>query len=382
MAAHAILGASSSKRWMTCTPSARLELTVKTPEPESGFAVEGTVAHDLFEQVLGNQVGIIDDGTFETELTRIREICTEKGFDYDEMIIHVQTCSTFVRNYMQPGDTILLEKRVEYTRWVPEGFGTSDVVIYGNDRIHVLDLKYGKGLKVNAQDNSQMRIYALGTVQTLNVTADKVITTVMQPRLNHFDSEEMEYGALLRWANEEVVPAAQLAWKGAGDFKPGPETCRFCKAKAVCNARARTDVNEAINDFAIIRQKAPDRMTDAEVAKLMERAKSFVKWIEDAQEYLTKQAVAGDIPEGYKLERHSRSRAWTSKIDVRAKLEKLSVPVEDYMTKPDLKSVAQLETVLGRQFFQVHFGDLTEKHYGPPKLVKKEAEDGGAEDFA
>lgn len=238
--AHAKLSASGSKRWLTCTPSARLEDQFE--ETTSEFAEEGTLAHEVSEVLLQYHTGAISKAARTRRLNKLKK----HELYSDSMIEYVSTYSDLVIEKFnaleaEKGDAmILLEQRLDFSEWVPEGFGTGDALIIADEVMEVIDLKYGKGVPVDAEKNTQMMLYALGALNQFGALYDIecVRMTIVQPRLDSVSTYELSVSELLSWANDFVKPRAEMAWQGEGEFEAG-DHCRFCRAKANCSARAK-----------------------------------------------------------------------------------------------------------------------------------------------
>ena len=241
MTAHALLSASGSKKWLTCTPSARLEATLPEPKKSANafdYSQEGTMAHSLAEIKLRHQFGQIGYEEYEREY----EIIKATPYYNEDFEANVDNYVLYVRSQIGEGDTPLFEQRVDFSDWVADGFGTADVVILSKHKIRVIDLKFGKGLPVYAQDNPQLRLYALGAFAKFKEEfpeIKEVEYTIHQPRLDSISTDGTSITKLLDWANYFIKPKAKKAWAGSGEFIPG-EHCQFCKAKAQCRVQHRT----------------------------------------------------------------------------------------------------------------------------------------------
>ena len=223
MTAHALLSASSSKRWLTCTPSSRLEATLPEPKKPAGsfdYSQEGTMAHSLAEIKLRhhyNQIGY-------EEYNREYEIIKNTPYFNEDFEANVDNYVLYVRSQIGEGDTPLFEQRVDFSDWVPDGFGTADVVILSKHSIRVIDLKFGKGVPVSAVDNPQLRLYALGAYSKFKEEypeIKEVEYVIHQPRLDSISSDGTSVQKLVDWANYFVKPKAKKAWAGTGEFLPG-----------------------------------------------------------------------------------------------------------------------------------------------------------------
>ena len=253
-----------------CTPSARLESTLpeqKRPENAFDFSAEGTLAHSLAEAKLRLYYNQREQEEYDNEIQTIKE---SKYFDED-LESYVDSYVVYVRSQIGEGDTPLFEQRVDFSDWVPDGFGTADVVILSKNSIRVIDLKFGKGLPVSALHNTQLRLYALGSWSKFKEEfpdIKEVIYTIHQPRLDSISSDGTTIAKLVEWANYYVKPKAKKAWVGAGEFLAG-EWCQFCRAKAQC--RARADFN---TELAKIEFKDPPLLDEEEINQVLEKAQN------------------------------------------------------------------------------------------------------------
>jgi len=341
MAKHALLGASSSKRWLACPPSALLEK--QFPNKDTAFSNEGTQAHSLGELYLRRYLG---DGNFNVEETLFEESCptdmTDYIQEYADYVIEKYNSAIKVSKFA----SLLLEQKLDYCRWVPEGFGTGDVVLITDGELEIIDLKYGKGVRVDAEDNSQMRLYALGAYDALGDLYDlKSITmTIYQPRMGNVDSESMSVEDLLAWAEDYVKPRAALAIKGEGEFCAG-DHCRFCKAKAQCRARADNNLDLARYDF-----RDSVLLTNEEIAAILGKVDALVNWSSDVKAYALDQAENhGEHFPGWKLVAGRSNRIITDEEQVSVVLtEGLGFKnTQVYNTK--LKGLGDLEKLLGKK---------------------------------
>ena len=376
MTAHALLSASSSKRWLSCTPSARLEATLPEPKKPSGafdFSKEGTMAHSLAEIKLRHHYGQIGIEEFEREY----EIIKNTPYYNEDFEANVDNYVLYVRSQIGEGDTPLFEQRVDFSDWVPDGFGTADVVILSKHSIRVIDLKFGRGIPVSAVDNTQLRLYALGAYSKFKEEypeIKEVQYVIHQPRLDNISSDGTTVAKLVEWANYFVKPKAKKAWAGSGDFLPG-EHCQFCKAKAQC--RARSDFN---NEIARLEFKAPALLSDEEIDLVYSRAGSLTTWANDVTAYVTERAIKENvIPKGYKLTTTKTHRKIGDEAMAATALIEKGFKQEEIYKPAGLKSVAQLEKLGQKGQVAALLGDLIVRPDGEPKLVKDNA--GAEEDF-
>jgi len=375
MTAHAILSASGSKRWLSCTPSARLEATLPEQKRAAGsfdFSQEGTMAHSLGEIKLRHHFGQIGIEEYEREY----EIIKNTPYYNEDFEANVDNYVLYVRSQIGEGDTPLFEQRVDFSDWVPDGFGTADVVILSKHAIRVIDLKFGKGVAVSATDNTQLRLYALGAYSKFKEDypeIKEVSYTIHQPRLDSISTDGTSIEKLLDWANYYVKPKAKKAWSGAGEFLPG-DWCQFCKAKATC--RARSDFN---TELAKLEFKEAPLLDEEEVSQVLIKAQQLRTWVSDVEEYALNRAVEKNIvPPGYKLSTTTTHRKISDQALAATVLVEKGMDPQVIWEQPKLKSLAQLEK-LNKQV-KTWLGDLVQRPEGSPKLVK--AKEDAKEDFA
>lgn len=359
--AHAILSASGAHRWIECPPSARLE--EQFPDEPSPYAEEGTVAHELAEIRLKQALG---------ERVRLSPRVTKSQFYNEAMEDHIADYVALVMeritahraNTTDP--RIMFEQRLDYSRWVPDGFGTGDVVIVSDLGAEVIDLKYGQGVRINAEGNPQTRLYGLGAYEAFSALYDieRVYMTIVQPRLDHISTEELGIGALLEWAEEVIVPAAQLAYAGEGAFRPG-EHCRFCRARYTCRARAEANLDLARYEFAAPATLSPDEI--AEILTQLER--DFLSWVSDIQTYALDQAVNHGVKfPGWKVVEGRSNRRYADEKAVKAVLRDAGY-TDDQILRMDLRGITDIEKLLGKKRFAELLADYIIKPAGKPTLV-------------
>ncbi len=351
---HALLSPSSSERWISCPPSVRMSEGIE--EKPSEYAAEGTAAHSLCEYKLHELLGY--------EQLDIRE-----NLDYYNK--EMEDCTEEYRNYINELLTVydgrkplmFVEQRVDFSRFVKEGFGTSDCIIIDNDTIYVVDFKYGTGVKVDALNNTQMMIYAIGALEMFDGIFDinHVVMTIFQPRLNNISTFEMTKGELYNWAFTVLKPAADMAYQGAGDFKCG-EHCRFCKAKSNCRARAEYNLKLAQYDF-----KMPATLEDIEIESLLGKLDMLIDWAEDIKTYALDQAVQGKKWRGYKIVEGRSNRKYT---DDKAVADKVTKAGYDPYEKKVL-GITAMSKLLGKKKFEELLSGLVEKPQGKPTLVSE-----------
>lgn len=365
MAKHAILSASGASRWLACPPSARLEQGYENKTSE--FAEEGTLAHELGELTLQKELGLISTRKFNAEFKKIEahKLFTADMPDYVD--IYVSTCMEKVAEARaKTSDAVInLEQRLNFSKWVPEGFGTGDMVIIADGSIEIIDLKYGKGVPVSAVDNKQMRLYALGSIAEFEFLYDieNVKMTIIQPRLDSISTDETKAEVLLKWAEEVLKPTAQLAFKGEGEFCAGNH-CGFCRAKAVCKARADKNMELAKYEF-----RSTTTLSEDDIADILGKADELAKWAKDVQEYALEQAVAGIDYVGWKLVEGRSNRKYTDLLMVAEILLKNDYLANTIYKPQELQGLTNMEKVVGKKNLNELIGDYIEKPVGRPTLV-------------
>jgi len=367
MSAHALLSASSSKRWLTCTPSARLEATLPEPTRAPGqfdFSAEGTLAHEIAELKLKRQYDQIDEGEFE----RLYAVSKQSKYYNEELEAYVDDYVVYVRSQIGQGDTPLFEQRVDFSEWVSDGFGTADVIILSPHKVRVIDLKFGKGVPVSSKDNSQLRLYALGAFSKFQEefpNIKEVEYTIHQPRLDSISSDSTSLEKLLDWAKYFVKKKANTAWIGTGDFVPG-DHCQFCRAKATC--RARSDYN---NEIAKLDFRPAPLLTDEEINLVLLKASSVKAWVTDVENYATEKAVKENvIPRGYKLVTGTTHRKLSDQALAATVLMEKGFSENDIFEPKSLKSVSKLEKLGQKGQVASILGALIVRPEGAPKLVR------------
>lgn len=342
----------------------------------SVFAAEGTAAHELSEIHLAYLFNHITKAQHKKKLD-----AAKKGEFYSqEMEDHVQTYMDVVIERINearaktPDATILFEERLDFSPWVPEGFGTGDVVIIADGTLEVIDLKYGKGVPVSADDNSQLRLYGLGALNGYNFLYDiqNVRMTIVQPRLDSVSTEELSAEALLQWADEIVNPGAELAISGKGDTIAG-DHCKFCKAKSECRARAMANLELMEHEF-----KEPALLSLDELADIRGKIDNLVSWASDVKDHMLEQAEKHDVKyPGWKLVEGRSNRIYSDKDAVKFTLEQAikqkhfgqHFKPESIYKPQELVGITEMEKVVGKKMFSEMLSDLIIKPSGKPALV-------------
>ncbi len=362
---HAVLSASSAYRWLACPPSARLEEQFE--ETTSTYAEEGTLAHALAELKLRLCLKQITTKEFAKKL---REL--EKNEHYSaSMLDYIESYASIVMEKVNEAKArsadavVLLEQKLDFSDWVPEGFGTGDVVIISDGVLETIDLKYGKGVPVSAEDNAQMRLYALGALATFDALYGiKIVRmTIVQPRLDNVSSDEITAEMLYWWADTELIKRAQLAWEGKGEFQAG-EHCRFCRARFNCRARAEANLELAKMEF-----KKPELLTDEEISEVLKQADELRAWVSDVFDYALVQARDhGKKFKGWKLVEGRSVRQYADEGKVAETLLKAGYEEEQIYEKK-LWGITAMEKLLGKTLFNELLGGLVIKPAGKPTLV-------------
>ena len=374
MAAHAILGASSSHKWLNCPPSARLEEQFENPT--SVYAEEGTLAHSLGEALISN------------DSKAIKEIKGNPLYNSD-MQQHCEDYRDFVLELLNeakaitPDASLLLEQRLDFSKWVEEGFGTGDAVIVADGVMRIIDLKYGQGVEVSAHENTQMMLYALGAYNSFEMLYDiqSIIMIIYQPRIKNYSSYEISVVDLLTWAVNVLVPAAKLAYEGKGSYKAG-DHCRFCRAKHLCKALAEYNL-----EYTEPEMLSSELLSDEDIAAILTRADGIRKWLTSIEEYAFTEALNGKKWEGFKLVEGRSNRAYSDADAVAEALINGGVDPALIFDKK-LKTITALEKDLGKKSFNELVGELIIKPAGKPTLVPESdkrpewnSADGAVEDF-
>lgn len=359
---HARLSASSAFRWINCPGSVALAEQFPPP-PESPYAAEGTTAHSLAELKLRMHCCEIEAVAYENELAKIKAGVHYSGEMEEAVDFYIDTVMEHLAA-AGPNAELLTEQQLSLTDWVPEGFGTADAVIIGDGAIEVIDLKYGKGVRVEARGNPQLRLYGLGASSLFSGLYDfnTVRTTIIQPRLDHIGSDEISLEELRLWAEKVIVPQARMAMDNTGYTACG-EWCRFCPAKSLCRKRAEYNLEMAKHTF-----KNPPLLSDEEIGEILTRADDLQRWAGDVQEYALQQALAGKHYEGWKLVEGRSVRKYSDEIKVAETLKAAGFD-EALLYERKLYGITAMEKLVGKKRFAETLGGLIVKPAGKPVLV-------------
>lgn len=367
---HAVLSPSASHIWLNCPPAAKLSARFK--DNGSPYAAQGTEAHILSEHKLKLALGLetTDPRNGMEFLDEEMEECSD---DYVAFI--QEKIAKAGSEHGKPA--VLIEQKVDYSRWVPEGFGYADCILISEGHVDVIDLKYGVGVPVDADHNSQFMLYALGTIDLLDFLYEiqDVTVTAFQPRIHNISSFTISKAELLEWAEKTLKPKAQLAWEGSGEFKAG-DHCRFCKAKACCRKRAEMNLELAKYDFA-----PPEELTPLEIAAILGKADELSSWVKDISQFALERALRGEKFEGWKLVEGRSVRKFSDEEKVAEAA--IAAGYEPY--EKNLLGIIAMEKLMGKKKFGEIMGGYIEKPAGKPTLVpesdKRPALDTAAEDF-
>ena len=351
---HALLSASSSHRWIECPPSALL--SKKFDDSSSSFAQEGTDAHTLAQHKLEKLLGL-----------PTRDPTESLSFYDEEMNDHAENYAAFVLEQVEKAKEtcvdpqVLIEQKLDFSRYVPEGFGHVDCLIIADGTLTVIDYKYGLGIKVSSERNPQMFCYALGGLTLFDgiYDIDNVRLVIYQPRRENISEYTISKSELIQWAEDVLSPTAQLASKGEGEYKAG-EHCQFCKAKATCRKRAEYNLELAKYDFEM-----PATLDHDEIAAILVKADELVSWANDVKEYALKEALNGTKFEGFKLVAGRSNRKYT---DEAAAADLVIAAGKDPFEKK-LLGITAMTALLGKKAFEDILGGLTYKPPGKPVLV-------------
>lgn len=351
---HAVLSPSASHMWLECTPSVRLAESV--PDQDSEYAKEGSEAHELCEHLLKKILGIVTEDP-RSHLEYYSQEMEDCAIEYASYVYGI---------YLQEleegrNPTVMVEQRLDISRFAPECFGTADSIILSRGRLYVTDFKYGVGVPVSAEGNTQMRIYALGALEAFSnlCDVDDVIMTIIQPRLGSISTSSMKATELYDWGENNLKPRAQLAFAGEGETKSGP-WCRFCKVKASCRRRSEDNMALASYEF-----RQPDLLTDDELRDVITRSEELVQWANDVKGYTLSRLLGGKKIEGLKLVEGRSVRRYT---DEAAAAEAVKEAGYDPYAHTILGLTA-MTSLLGKKQFNDILGPYITRPHGKPTVV-------------
>mgnify|MGYP000305545243 FL=1 len=359
MPKHAYLSASASHRWLACPPSAKLCANIL--DQASEYAQQGTDCHELCAYLVEKALGrdVIDPTENLTYYDAEMQNCAEEYRNY--ILEQIEAIKKFCKD-----PQVMIEQRLDFSRWVENGFGTGDCVIVADEILQIIDYKHGLGILVSAGDNehggnSQMMCYALGALEVFGDIYDinQIKMTIFQPRRDNISTYTISKENLLKWADEVLAPTAQLAYVGKGEFNAG-DHCTFCKVKATCRKRAEYNLELAKYDFAM-----PATLDDTEIAAILEKVDEMISWGNDIKDYALQQAQSGVHFEGWKIVEGRSNRKYTDE-------NAIADTVKDAGFNPyekKLLGITAMSTLLGKKKFEELLGGLIYKPPGKPTLV-------------
>jgi Protein of unknown function (DUF2800) len=367
--AHALLGASGADRWINCPPSARLGERIA--DKRSEYADEGTAAHELSELKLKRRIFPCNSKVRAKLEAAVQHFTGTNEYYNAEMENAVQRYvevveERFMEAKARSSDAaVMLEERLDFTEWVPEGYGTGDVVLIADGVLEIIDLKYGKGVPVGAVGNPQLRLYALGAWSAYNWMFDikEVRMTIVQPRLDSVSTDIVAVDDLLQWAENVVKPAASLAFAGEGEFNPGSH-CRWCKVKGNCRARADENMKALAHEF-----KDPSLLSLEEIGATLIIAEQLQAWAKDITEYAFEQAKSGNRIPHWKLVEGRSNRTITDKDAAWFAFEAAKLESDKFLKPRELYGIGELEKRIGKKDLEKLIGGLIIKPPGKPVLV-------------
>ena len=360
---HAFLSPSASHRWLNCTPAPHLEYGVE--DKGSDFALEGTLAHAYCARRLKEMLELPHEEE-DAEIAELHDRFYAK--EMDEYVDYYVT--TVWQKYLEASDKtrdakLLVEVRLDFSKYIPESFGTSDAVIIADGMMEVIDFKYGKGVKVDAKDNPQMQIYALGAYEAFSdeYRIESVRMTIVQPRIDNVSVADISIKNLVAWGIRILRPRAYMAYRGEGEQVPG-EWCQFCKVKPRCKAIA-TKSMEIVRRF-----DDKDLLTKEDMENEILPALPVVRtWLDGIEKYALDQALSGVDYEGYKVVAGRSIRRITDAEAVSDVLSRNGYSTELFLKPRELRTIIDLEKLIGRSKFSELCGEYIDKPQGKPTLV-------------
>jgi hypothetical protein len=368
MTRHAVLGPSKASQWLYCTPSIMLES--EFPDQGSDYARQGTLAHELAALKVEKHFTLMKPSVYNA---RLKEIKKSEFYDA-EMERHTDSYLQYIRelSYSFPtAPVIRVETKIDLSKYIPEGFGTADCILISGDSLYVVDFKYGVGVGVEAEGNEQMMLYGLGAYEFFNLIYDikHVHMTIFQPRINMFPTAQILIEDLLEWANNTVKPRALLAWEGKGEFAPSEDTCRWCRAKGACAARA----NMILSAFQEVQPEAasdPRLLSPERKGEILTLVRGFDKWLKDLEASALTDVLAGKNVTGYKAV-EGRSNRYITDEKVAVKRLKDAGYKTSVLYERKLLGLTALEKLVGKNELVELIGEYIEKPQGKPTLVEE-----------
>lgn len=368
---HAVLSASGAHKWLKCPPSARLE--EKFPNKESDYMAEGTLAHEIAEFKVRRY--FFSQSITKTAFTKGINKFKKRNLFNEEMLAHTDKYVEFIaEESMQTANkpTILVEQKVDFSKYVTEGFGTADCILIYGDTLEIIDFKYGKGVKVEAENNPQMKLYALGALSQFSMIYNikNIKMAIVQPRLDHVAKYEIPVEPLLEWGEKVVKPQADKAFLGIGEFEQG-EHCRFCRAKGACEFRTKENLQKVEKTMEMIgTREINGTLTNADLADALIKMEGVDQWLKDLREHALGLLLKGETVPGWKAVEGKSNRKIT---DVDKAFEIIENEGFDravlYEKKPI--TLTALEKLVGKTKLNEVIGKYIEKPKGAPTLAKE-----------
>ena len=362
---HSLLSPSGASKWITCTPSAVFES--KHEDTKSNYADEGTLAHLLYQRLIENYLKLISPALFKHEYKSIKQ----NKFYTPDMESHCRDLMQYVLNLVEDENDveIMLEVEVDLSRYVPEAKGKLDTVIITKNKVAIVDLKYGKGVRVEAKENKQQMLYALGVYETFKNKIqgiENVELHIYQPRIDNYGVMYTTFDELLDWSFLELIPAALKAFKGEGEYVPGSH-CQFCKAKNNCKAFYDSNIILAKHKF-----KEPNELLPEDISEILDKAALFKSWLSGVEEYALTEALEGKKWPGFKLVEGRSVRKYANPEAIIKHLRRKKVKTELYLTEPQLVGITKLETNLSKNFVDKELSSYIVKPLGSPTLARED----------
>lgn len=362
---HALLSASGASRWLNCTPSARLEEKFDE-STQSVYAAEGTLAHEFGDINLRFKSKQIAKKVFDAEIKKLRKdklYSDEMEGEVDKYVTYVM--ETFRVAQKQTKDAVLLvEEKLDFSHLVEQGFGTGDSCIIADGVLDIIDMKYGKGIRVDAEENAQLKLYGSGALRDFELMYDihTIRLTIVQPRLDHISSWDISVDQLIKWGENVVKPKAEKAYSGDGIQQAG-EWCKWCKVKPMCATLAAKNMKLAQYDF-----KDPHLLTDKQLIEVFKQQPMLVDWVNAVSEHILNEALKGKIWPGYKIVEGRSMRKWLDEQKVVESLLENKFTADKFMVSK-LAGIPAIEKLVGKKDFVPILGELVVQPPGKPTLV-------------
>lgn len=360
---HALLSASGAHRWLNCTPSAVLEDKFDSSKTQSVYAQEGTLAHELADITLRliSTKYDMSSSVFQKELARLKK----DALYSEEMEVQVKKYVDIVyEEWKASKGELIVEERIDYSHVVKNGFGTNDAAVISDGKLQIFDLKYGKGVKVDADNNPQLMLYAVGMLHKYEMIYDieTVKMCIVQPRLDHYSAFELPVWKLLDWVDEVVIPKAKQAYYGKGEKVAG-DWCRFCKVRAACSTLANKNLELAKHEF-----KDPDLLDMDRLVEIYKQLPMLLSWANAVSDYLLNEALKGKKVKGHKVVEGKSNRRWSDEKKVISLLLESGHKKENVVVEK-LRSLTSIERLVGKKVFTTKLKNLVVKPQGKPTLV-------------